>query len=57
MVTVLVLLLYLIAKEVTKGSKISGGYSIDGVVKRMKTGDFCAVISRVNLTCPLQPGM
>ena len=54
---VAVLVLYLIAKEVTKGSKISGGYSIDGVVKRMKTGDFCAVISRVNLTCPLQPGM
>ena len=46
----------LIAKEITKGSKISGGYTLDGVIKRMETGDFCDVITRVNHTCPLQPG-
>lgn len=49
-------IMLLTAKQVTQGSKIEGGYSINGVVKKVETGDFCEVIQVVNLTCPLQPG-
>ena len=47
----------LVAKEVTKGSKIGAIYVIDGQVKRpFPNVDFCALILVKNLTCPLQPG-
>lgn len=45
-----------IVKQVTNGSTIEAGYSVNGVVKRIFTADFCEEITIVNLTCPLQPG-
>ena len=47
----------LIAKQITKGSKIGAGYVIDGQIKRhFRNADFCTRIAMANLTCPLQPG-
>ena len=47
----------LVAKEVTFGSKIEAGFSINnGPWKRVYNADFCRTISEVNFTCPLQPG-
>lgn len=47
-----------VAKQVTYGSQLEAGYSINGLIKRTFTADFCKTITEVlNLTCPLQPGM
>ena len=48
---------FLIAKEVTFGSKIEAGFSFNnGPIKRLYKGDFCYTVSEVNVTCPLRPG-
>ena len=47
----------LIDKEITKGSKLFAGYSVNGHPKRrFPPADFCEQIAKINMTCPLQPG-
>ena len=47
----------LIAKEITEGSTLFAGYSVNGHPKRkFHPADFCSKIKEINMTCPLQPG-
>ena len=45
-----------IASQVTYGSIIGAGYSINGVIKRIFSADFCDELTNINRTCPLQQG-